>query len=141
MQYRLATTADAPLLSRMNQRLIRDEGHRNAMSVAELRARMERWLGGEYEAVLFSDATGPAGYALFKRDEDYIYLRLFFVEPDRRRQGIGREAMASLMENAWKGTPRIRLEVLVGNSTGIAFWRSLGFVGYCVTMERDGTAM
>jgi GNAT superfamily N-acetyltransferase len=139
MQYRLATTADAPLLSRMNHRLIRDEGHRNAMSVAELQARMEGWLGGKYEAVLFSDATGPAGYALFRRDEDYIYLRQFFVEPDRRRQGIGRAAMTWLLENAWNEAPRIRLEVLVGNSAGIAFWRSLGFVDYCVTMERAGT--
>jgi GNAT superfamily N-acetyltransferase len=137
MQYRLATTADTALLSQMNHRLIRDEGHRNTMSVAELQARIEGWLGGEYEAVLFADATGPAGYALFRRDEDHIYLRQFFVEPDRRRRGIGRAAMTWLMENAWKEAPRIRLDVLVGNSTGIGFWRSLGFVDYCVTMERD----
>lgn len=137
MHYHLATTGDAPLLSRMNQRLIRDEGHRNAMTLAELEARMERWLGGQYEAVLFAEAAGPAGYALFKRDVDSIYLRQFFVEPDRRRRGIGRAAVTWLIENVWNEAPRIRLDVLVGNSTGIAFWRSLGFVGYCVTMERD----
>ena len=33
--------------------------------------------------------------------------------------------------------PRIRLEVLVGNANGIAFWRSIGFQDYCVTMEMD----
>ena len=137
MHYHLATTADAPLLARMNHRLIRDEGHRNAMSLAELQTRIEGWLGGEYQAVLFADETGPAGYALFRRDDDHIYLRQFFVEPDRRRQGIGRSAITWLIENAWNQTPRIRLEVLVGNSTALGFWRALGFVDYCVTLERE----
>ena len=138
VDYRIATIADGSPLSWMNQQLIRDEGHRNAMSAAELQARMEGWLAGEYEGVLFGDAVGPAGYALFRRDADFIYLRQFFVEPDRRRQGIGRAALTWLLEHAWQESPRIRLEVLVGNSAGIRFWRSLGFVDYCVTMERDG---
>jgi GNAT superfamily N-acetyltransferase len=136
MRYRFATAADAQLLAAMNHRLIQDEGHRNSMSVAELEMRMRGWLDGEYQAVLFEDEQGSAGYALFKREADWIYLRQFFVQPERRRRGIGTAAMTWLLENVWIDTPRIRLDVLVGNSEGIEFWRSLGFAEYCVTMEK-----
>jgi GNAT superfamily N-acetyltransferase len=136
MNYRFATAADAPVLARLNHQLIRDEGHRNAMSADELKARMQSWLGGEYQAVLFKDGEGIAGYALFKRDPEWIYLRQFFVEPARRRKGIGTAAFEWLVANAWSEVPRVRLDVLVGNAAGIEFWRSLGFADYCITMER-----
>ncbi|HEY2252221.1 MAG TPA: GNAT family N-acetyltransferase [Planctomycetaceae bacterium] len=136
MKYRLATAADAQLLAPMNHQLIQDEGHRNSMSVAELEQRMQAWLAGEYQAVLFEDEQGTAGYALFKRERDWIYLRQFFVLPERRRRGIGKAAMTWLLENVWNDAPRIRLDVLAGNSPGIEFWRSLGFSDYCITMEK-----
>jgi GNAT superfamily N-acetyltransferase len=136
MKYRLATANDVSLLAAMNHQLIRDEGHRNSMSGAELEGRMRTWLDGEYQAVLFEDDEGVAGYALFKREPEWIYLRQFFVEPARRRQGIGRTAIRWLLANFWNDDPHIRLEVLVGNREGIEFWRSLGFNDYCITMER-----
>ena len=134
--YRFATARDAHLLAPMNHQLIRDEGHRNAMSVTELEERMAGWLQGEFQAVLFEDGQGTAGYALFKRESEWVYLRQFFVRPERRRQGIGREAMMWLLANAWNDAPRIRLEVLIGNTEGAAFWRALGFTDYCLTMEK-----
>jgi GNAT superfamily N-acetyltransferase len=135
MQYRTATISDASTLSRMNLRLIRDEGHHHPMSVAELQVRMEGWLAGEYQAILFEDALSPAGYALFRRDQDTMFLRQFFIQPERRRQGVGRLAMVWLLENIWQDVVRIRLEVLAGNSTAIQFWRSLGFVEYSIKMD------
>lgn len=136
MQYRTATSDDALLLAQMNRRLIRDEGHRNSMSEAELVERMHAWLAGEYEAVVFEDDAGPAGYALFRNESDYVYVRQFFVEPARRRQGIGKAAIEHLAAHFWNGRPRIRIEVLTGNSQAIDFWRAVGFVEYCMTMER-----
>ena len=62
MQFRRATIADAAVLAEMNAGLIRDERHRNPMSPADLKARMEGWLAGEYQATLFEDDTGPVGY-------------------------------------------------------------------------------
>jgi hypothetical protein len=47
MNFRSATLDDAPLLAEMNHQLIRDEGHRNPMTVFELAERMREWLSGD----------------------------------------------------------------------------------------------
>src|SRR5262245_46799506 len=135
LAYRLATTADAPVLAAMNHRLIRDEGHRNRMTIPELQSRMEAWLLSEYQAVVIELEGTMVGYALFRRELVFVYLRQFFVEPEYRRRGIGRAALAWLRANVWADAPRIRIDVLVNNTTGIAFWRSVGFRDYCLTME------
>lgn len=137
MQYRPASPADGLVLAQMNLRLIRDEGHRNRMSLAELKQRMLGWLQGEYRAVLFENEQGTAGYALYRHEPEWVYLRQFFVESDWRRKGIGRAAIGWLLANVWKDSPRIRIDVLSGNLGGIEFWRSLGFNDYCVTMEHE----
>ena len=135
MEYRYATTDDAPLLARLNQQLIRDEGHRNRMTLQELETRMIGWLGSEYQAVLFECGDETVGFALFRYEPEHVYLRQFFVKPEFRREGIGRSAIEWLRRNVWGETRRIRLDVLVGNEAGIAFWKSLGFKDYCITLE------
>lgn len=136
---RIATDADVAQLAAMNQQLIRDEGHRNSMSADELEVRMRHWLRDEYLATIFSVDGSTAGYALFKHERDWIYLRQFFILPDLRRQGFGRAGMQWLIQNPWRGGRRIRLDVLVGNTSGILFWRSVGFDDYCLTMEMSTT--
>ena len=136
MDYRRATPADAGLLASLNWQLIRDEGHRNSMSVPQLEARMAGWLSGEYEAILFEDAGQTLGYALFRREPEFVYVRQFFVCPEFRRQGVGRRALTWLAAHASVGQ-RLRLDVLTGNAAGIAFWRALGFQDYCLTLERE----
>jgi ribosomal protein S18 acetylase RimI-like enzyme len=133
--FRPVTLADAVALAEMNHRLIRDEGHRNRMTVPELRERMEGWLRGEYRATVFEFEGAPVGYALFRSEPEFVYLRQFWVAPEFRRRGIGRAALAWLRAHAWKDAPRIRLDVLIGNEAGIAFWRAVGFRDYCLTME------
>jgi GNAT superfamily N-acetyltransferase len=123
----------------MNRSLIVDEGHRNRMSLDELSERMRGWLEGEYRAVIFDEEGTCVGYALFKQAPDWIYLRQFFVRQDRRRQGVGRAAIKWLSTNVWPGPARLRLDVLVNNAAGLAFWKSVGFEEYCVTMERGPT--
>lgn len=136
MDFRLATPDDAPTLARMNQSLIQDEGHRNAMSLDELVERMRRWLEAEYQAVMFYDEQQLVGYVLFKVEPEWVYLRQFFIRRDRRRQGVGRAAIEWLSNNVWTDRSRLRLDVLVNNSVGIEFWKALGFTEYCLTMER-----
>ena len=135
MNYRFASQEDAPVLAPLNQQLIRDEGHRNPMDLAQLTERLVGWLTSDYKAVIFEDGPLVVGYALFRHEPEYVYLRQLFVLPSHRRNGIGRTALQWLWANAWAGVGRLRIEVLVGNTVGREFWRSVGFQEYCVTME------
>lgn len=138
MNHRFACLDDAAILAQMNRQLIEDEGHRNSMATEELENRMKSWLKADHQAVVFQQGTEVLGYALFKQEPEWLYLRQFFVRREKRRQGIGRNAIAWLLQNAWGDGKRIRLDVLIGNSVAIQFWRSVGFEDYCLTMEREG---
>lgn len=135
MRYRFALPEDSDQLARMNLHLIADEGHSNPMDIPHLSERMAGWLQGEYQAVLFEENNTPVGYALFRHEPEFVYLRQLFVVPERRRQGIASNALFWLWANAWQLAPRLRIDVLVGNAAGREFWRSAGFTEYCITME------
>jgi predicted acetyltransferase len=137
MEYRVATVSDAALLAELNQQLIRDEGQRNSMTLAELEERIARWLADTYEAVLFLKDGNTVGSTLFRPEEGSVYLRQFFVCRENRRQGIGREAIQWLRQHVGIDVDLIRMEVLCENSAGIDFWRAIGFRDYCLTMELD----
>jgi ribosomal protein S18 acetylase RimI-like enzyme len=52
----------------------------------------------------------------------------FFVKPDNRRRGVGRELAKCMVEECkLMKVDEIGLEVLSGNKTAVAFWRSMGF--------------
>jgi GNAT superfamily N-acetyltransferase len=133
---RVASTDDAALLGGLNHQLIADEGHRNPMTPPELTARMRGWLeSGEYRAVLWEDAQGVAAYALYRENDDEVHLRQFFVARDRRREGIGRRAMAELFSGYWPRDKRRTVSVLVRNAAGVEFWRAMGYEDYDLTLE------
>ena len=96
---------------------------------------MKGWLGGEYQAVIFGPKAEPVAYALYRETESEVYLRQLFVRRDRRREGIGREAMDILREQLWPRHKRLTVEVLTANGPAVAFWRSLGYRDYCLTLE------
>lgn len=129
-----AGTEDIALLSGWNRELIRDEGHRNTMDVPRLADRMRRWLAGEYEAVIFHDPQ-PVGYALYKKEPGHLYLRQFYVVPEKRRRGIGRSALTLLKTEIWPTDLRMTVDVLCANKPAIDFWRSVGYRDYCLTLE------
>jgi len=89
MTYRKATSADYPLLGALNHQLIRDEGHRNPMNVAQLTERMRRWLGtGEYTGRVFEENGQIVAYALYRAFAEEVYLRHLFVVRGRRREEL-----------------------------------------------------
>jgi GNAT superfamily N-acetyltransferase len=137
LEYRFAMQKDVSLLAEMNQQLIRDEGHRNKMTLLQLQERMSGWLQGEYTGVIFSKKSEAIGYALYRKDPEWIYLRQLFVKTEARRKGVGREVISWLKKNAWKEAKIIRVEVLVDNPEGISFWKAVGFKDYCITMEME----
>lgn len=135
LEFRFATANDADLLAQWNHQLIQDEGHRNRMTVPELADRMRGFLTGEYKAVLFARDGSDVAYALFRESPSEIYLRQLFVSRDCRRQGIGRAAVGLLRSQVWPSDKRLVVEVLVANEPAVAFWRSIGFVDYALTLE------
>lgn len=141
MHYCMATLDDAPLLARLNKQLIEDEGHANPMTVPELEARMRGWLAGEYDAVLFARDAAIVAYALYRAEEEGIYLRHLFVTRERRRQGIGREAIELLMTRIWPTGTHITVEALAHNAAALAFYRAVGFSDYAITLERQAGAV
>jgi GNAT superfamily N-acetyltransferase len=77
------------------------------------------------------------GYALFRQGSDHVYLRQLYVAAENRRRGIGTRALEWLAENVCQDTLRIRIDVLVENTTARSFWAATGFREYCITMELD----
>ena len=136
MTYREANQADFPLLGLLNHQLIRDEGHRNPMNVAELTARMRRWVkSGDYTARLFEENGEVVAYALYREFAEEIYLRHLFVVRGRRRQAIGRRVMRLLREEIWPRGRRLTVEVLYANTAGVAFWKAMGYQEYSLCLE------
>jgi ribosomal protein S18 acetylase RimI-like enzyme len=141
---RPATHGDVPTLARLNEQLIEDEGHPVPLRGRALAERMRGWLETDYSAALGlveteteSDRdTDPAVYALWRPDENNaVYLRQFFVARQHRRRGLGTAAPRILREQYWPPATRIRLDVLVTNERGLAFWRSFGFQDHAILME------
>jgi predicted acetyltransferase len=135
VKFRRATVDDSALLAELNHQLIRDEGHRNKMTVPELEQRMRGWLQSEYTAILFDDANKTVAYALYSEQTEGIYLRQLFVVRNRRRQGIGRQAIEIMRRQIWAENRRHTVEVLVKNTAAVAFWRAVGYQDYCLTLE------
>lgn len=136
MTFRRATLDDCGLLAELNHQLIRDEGHRNPMTVPELEQRMKVWLTSEYAAVIYEDGPEVVAYALYREQAEEIYLRQLFVVQNRRRQGIGRKAFEILRSQIWPNNKRLTVEVLLlQNTAAVAFWRAVGYKDYCLTLE------
>jgi predicted acetyltransferase len=64
-----------------------------------------------------------------------VSMRQFCVVCTRRRHGIGRSAMQSLLSDIWPRTKRRTVSVLVHNASGVAFWRAMGYQDYALTLE------
>ena len=135
LQFRWAGDGDLDLLADWNNQLIQDEGHRDQMAVPELRERMRRWLAGEYRAVIFLSQGEPAAYGLYRETDDEVYLRQLFVRRDKRRAGIGRQAMDIFLHKIWPQGKRRTVDVLTKNEPAVQFWRAVGYEDYSLTLE------
>ena len=135
MTYRFARIEDCELLGEWNHKLIRDEGHRNPMTVSQLVERMRGWLAGDYKGIIFERDGVAVGYALFREGLEEIYLRQLFIVRDQRRKGVGRAAVEILQKKIWPKDKRLTVEVLVENEAAVRFWRRVGYKDYAITLE------
>jgi predicted acetyltransferase len=132
--YIKASITNCPELAVMNKQLIIDEEHSNKMSVHELENRMINFISEGYEAYLLLEDSITAGYCLFRPEIDHIYIRQFFIKSEYRRKGAGKRFITWMKHNVWKEKELV-IDVLCNNTNGIDFWRSIGFLDYCITMK------
>jgi ribosomal protein S18 acetylase RimI-like enzyme len=144
MTLRLATAQDIPTLAHMNKRLIEDEGSTNPMTLEQLETRLRSWLNTEWRGVLFLEQDKPIGYTIYRlQRQDFdnretVYIRHYFIERDYRRLGFGRKGLEKLKAELFPKNVTVYLEVLIHNERGRAFWQSLGFNEYSLTMRLEG---
>lgn len=139
--YRPASLADLEVLARLNAGLQRDQGSLQPLAEATLRQRMADWLGrGEYQAVLAERDGQSLGYALYRLEDQLIFLRHLYVAPEARRQGLGRAFYRHLRDERWPAGWPVQLNVLAVNERGQAFWAALGFETYSLTLHQRPTA-
>jgi len=144
LDIRPCAAADLDLLARMNRELIEDEGHRNPMTLPELKERFERFLSHEGWSVdVVIEAGEIAGFATHRYEPDNaepsgmrVHLRQFYIVRSKRRSGIGQRALELLIRTRFKEGDRIFLEVIQTNPGGKAFWSRTGFAPYGTIMER-----
>lgn len=142
MEIRDAVEADAPMLAEFNQQLVQDEWGGGSMSLERLAERMRRRIiDDEYRVLLFHDRGNDIAYALITADDESAFIHHFYVLPEYRGDGRGRQAMDMLLRDVIPPTARVTLDVLAGNESGRAFWRDAGFTDYSVRMERTPTVL
>ena len=131
-----AKPADAELLAALNRQLDEDEPHPYPLPMAALIERMARWIEtGEYQVLLFRRGDRVTGYAVWRVEELGTYLRHFFICRDQRRAGWGRAAMKLLCRDVFPKDRPINIDAAIGNTSGIAFWRAIGFKDFGLSME------
>lgn len=134
-----ATEADVPQLAELNRQLMEDEAHPCMLDLPALRERMARWVAGEYRVLLFRRAERICGYAVWRAEDRRAYLRHFFICRDQRRRGLGRAALTLLRRDAFPQDKPVQLETAIWNTDAIAFWRSVGFKDFSLTLEMKPT--
>lgn len=103
----------------MYARLIEDEGHRNATTLAERTDRRRGWLLGSYEAVVFDVNDEVAGYAPYRVDPEHAHLRQLCMVPSFRRRRVARVALRWLWRHARAGGQRWRVDAFQYSTTSL----------------------
>jgi hypothetical protein len=131
-----AKGTEVDLLVQLNRELDEDEPHPYPLPLPALTERMAGWIdSGDYEVLLFRSGDRLVGYAVWRAEEFGSYLRHFFICRDQRRHGWGRAAMQLLCRDVFPKDRPINLDTVVGNATGIAFWRAVGFRDFSLGLE------
>lgn len=142
LDIRAATETDLPRLAEMNKHLFEDAGSHNPMTVEALHERMAAWLAsGEWNLVVVTQDAQVFGYAVYQTRPDayeptitFVYIRQFFIDRDWRRKGLGRSVFDTLLQTHFPEQCKVVIDALADDRNAQAFWSSLSFEPYSVTM-------
>ena len=133
LSIRRATQNDLDLLISMNLQLMSDEQYDRPLEMPAVRTRMQHFISDRnFGAFLFLANDAVAGYAVMELDKTPLYLRHFFIQSEFRRKHIGTSCFKLLLKQL--KTDTIDLDVMVWNTRGFGFWKSLGFSERCISM-------
>ena len=105
------------------------------------------WMGQEGKCALLAENQGKAiGFILLEALETkpllflvkkrFVYINEIFVEEEWRHNGVGRALMEAAQKWALRREiPLLRLSVLADNKDAVAFYASLGFSPFMMSME------
>jgi ribosomal protein S18 acetylase RimI-like enzyme len=137
--FRAATGEDAPILLRMMRNLAEQDPGAYFFDEPIVREALHKFLadGNLGETWMFFDGATPAGYIIltfgfsFEFHGRDAFIDELYVEPDYRRQGLGRRAMQFIEERALEcGVNAIHLEVDAGNTAAEELYRRAGYSGH-----------
>jgi len=131
MTARVAGHADVPALVTLINRAYRVEEffvHGERTSAADARARMAR-PGGAFLVV--EDEQGMAGAVFVQVAGDRGFFAMLAVDPDRQKQGIGRQLIAAAEEHCRAaGCRHLDLDIVNVREELPAFYARFGFAPY-----------
>jgi 8-oxo-dGTP pyrophosphatase MutT (NUDIX family) len=116
-----------PLLAEFNRQLLKDQGLRREVTVAELENRLRELIAGDFQAVLFYWKNDPVGYCLYRLHPRYAHIRHIHLQPDIRRHVDLSEAFSLLRREELQDFAMIRIDVPEADRDSITLWESQGF--------------
>ena len=134
--FRAANSADEQNLLRMMRTLAEQEPGAYFFDEPIVRKVLRTFLANPAfgQAWIFSDGATPAGYIVltlgfsFEYHGQDAFIDELYVEPNYRRQGIGRRAVIFVEERAREmGVQALHLEVDPGNDPALELYRRTGY--------------
>ncbi|MEM7189186.1 MAG: hypothetical protein AAF439_06215 [Pseudomonadota bacterium] len=88
-------------------------------------ARLQGMIDAGFQLTELRDGDDVIGFALWIDLADYVFIRSFAIDADRREGGLGRTFFERLKAEVLPVRPEYRIEVVATGPHG--FWQSLGF--------------
>jgi ribosomal protein S18 acetylase RimI-like enzyme len=130
-----ATAADIAGIQRVAERAWRSD---YALTRETAEAAVRDWYGGERmraevdsddSPVVVADDDGVVGFAhgVISPTEGFGTVLRLYVDPDRRREGLGRALLEAIEARLAEDCHRLQATVLSANEAGRAFYRAAGY--------------
>ncbi|MFP4376072.1 MAG: NUDIX domain-containing protein [Spirochaetales bacterium] len=137
LSYTHALDSDVPVLAKLNEELLQAQNVESGMTLEALEVRMREFLAADYQAVLFVFRDAVVGYALFKLQPKFAFIRHIYVNTDAGKKVRVETAFQLLRKGELQDYASIRLDVPEGNKDSLQIWESIGFQPRSVRLELE----